>query len=547
MYTEYEWTIKKIVKEFKEGHIVLPEMQRMYVWGKPQAKNLLDSIYRGYPTGSILLWKRSAEGATQQREAAIEQETSTGKKLLLDGQQRLTSLCAALTGERLTVGRKKFKIDIMFNMNHPVEVSDEDGDESEDLKTDASLEKEIFSIKKINKPNWISVSRAFSTDLSKLVVNELKNVPPSYIDRIEALKKINYHPCHVVEISDEIPYAEAVKIFVRINSKGTKLRGSDLALAQLTSIWPSTADKDGVFGIINNYSKKLEENNHEIDAGIVVRNLVAFATNQGSLNILPSLSSLQDNWKKAEEGMNDAIDFLTNHVGFESLGLLSSHFSLIAVAKCLCARGRLPKKDKEKLKSWIILANLKGRYSLGSSVTWLSRDIGDAEDIGLMIKNLRTHVGRLRVESSDLSGQLRKNNSYIKILYFILKKEGAKDWRTTDPISWSTMSDKNKLESHHIFPQSQLKSKECSPETRNNIANLAFITRETNKWLRDRLPEDYLPEIKPQLLEKHLIPLDPDLWKIDNYPSFLKERQKLIAEKMNSYLNIEAIEASLEE
>ena len=529
----------------------MPEMQRGYVWTKDQVKDLFDSIYRGYPTGSILLWDQAAEGATQKREAAIKQDRANiHKKLLLDGQQRLTSLCAVITGEQVLVGGRETTIDIMFNMEHPDVMSWEEEDENEDLNTNASLEKEIFAVKApelTNRSNWISVKRAFSADFHELLKKELKGKPSSYVRKIEELKKITARPYHVEEISSKTPYAEIVKIFVRINSKGTKLKGSDLALAQITAIWPSTAGKDGAFRMIDKYTKKLKANKHYIDKGIVIRNLVAFAANQGSLSTLPSRSDLQKNWAQAEEWMDTAIDFITNYVGLESLELLSSHFSLITVAKCLCAKHQI---DKEKLKSWVILANLKGRYSLGSSVTWLSRDIGYADDIESMLKSLKAHVGRFKIESSDLSEKFGKNNAYIKILYFILKKEGAKDWCSKEAISWSTMSKKNKLESHHIFPQSKLKSHldEDDSKTIHNIANLAFITSECNKKrLHDRLPEEYLPEIDTSILEKHLIPLDPDLWKIDNYPRFLKERQRLIAEKMNSYLKIDALEASLEE
>lgn len=441
----------------------------------------------------------------------------------------------------------------MFNMNHPCEIGNEDEDENENSETEDSLEKEAFAVKTrklLKKTNWISVSRALNAKWSELDEDELKNAPGLYKDRVDELRKISDYRYRTIVIPHDTPYAEVVKIFVRVNSQGTTLKGADLALAKITAKWPSTADEDGAVPKFKKYIGKLKRKGHEVDISIAIRNLVVSATNQASLDVLPNRLAMQKNWEKAEKGMNTAIDFVTGYVGLENLGLLSSPACLITIAKCFQVRNyKLSQEDKERLKLWAILANLKGRYALGASVSRLSTDLGYAEDIKQIIQALKTYVGRLEVEPSDLSERTGKNNSYLKMLYVILKEEGAKDWFEEISVSWTCMSRNNKLEAHHIFPRAQLSSHLDRGRSKaiNNIANLAFITSETNRRLRDRLPEDYLPEIKPQLLEKHLIPSNPDLWKIDNYSDFLKERQRLIAEKMNSYWKIKEMEASLKE
>ena len=111
--------IGTLVDMYKRGELRLPEIQRHYVWRATRVRDLLDSLYRGYPSGSILMWETDEPVPT--RDFAIAQETTAfaGRKLLLDGQQRLTSLTAVLGGEMVQVRGRKRPIDILFNLDHP--------------------------------------------------------------------------------------------------------------------------------------------------------------------------------------------------------------------------------------------------------------------------------------------------------------------------------------------------------------------------------------------------------------------------------------------
>src|ERR1035438_5529740 len=111
--------VAKLVSMIEEGELQLPEMQRRYVWPATRVRDLLDSLYRGYPSGSILVWEANEE--TPSRGLAIEQRVSAfgGHKLLLDGQQRLTSLSAVLRGEPLRFKNRVRPVDIAFNLDHP--------------------------------------------------------------------------------------------------------------------------------------------------------------------------------------------------------------------------------------------------------------------------------------------------------------------------------------------------------------------------------------------------------------------------------------------
>ena len=178
--------IGTLVDMYKRGELRLPEIQRHYVWRGTRVRDLLDSLYRGYPSGSILMWETDEPVPT--RDFAIAQETNAfaGRKLLLDGQQRLTSLTAVLSGVPVTVKGRKRPIDILFNLEHPegppvdvVEVeSDEESlvtpdDEISDEPDDAEdgeqglqekLSRRTFVVAARNlqsQPQWVSVSDVF--------------------------------------------------------------------------------------------------------------------------------------------------------------------------------------------------------------------------------------------------------------------------------------------------------------------------------------------------------------------------------------------------
>lgn len=216
--------IGTLVDMYKRGELRLPEIQRHYVWRATRVRDLLDSLYRGYPSGSILMWETDEPVPT--RDFAIAQETTAfaGRKLLLDGQQRLTSLTAVLGGEPVQVRGRKRPIDILFNLDHPdgpptddtevtsdedspVAADDELGEDAEgaDVADDneqglqEKLNRRTFVVASKNLaslPNWVSVTEVFRTDdngalLEKAGIESLKDPRyKRYSERLQRLRDI---------------------------------------------------------------------------------------------------------------------------------------------------------------------------------------------------------------------------------------------------------------------------------------------------------------------------------------------------------------------
>jgi hypothetical protein len=300
-------TVGNLVEMIRSGELRLPEMQRRYVWPATRVRDLLDSLYRGYPSGTILVWETDREMPV--RDLAVSQEESPfkGHKMLLDGQQRLTSLSAIVRGEPVKVRGKRRPIEILFNLDHPdgapVELIEVEGDNAETEESEGDDEDDGPSLHQRLKlrtfvvsskvlladPHWVKVSEIFSGNKTDAQI--LKPLVSSFDDplfdkmskRLQAVRKIRDYPYVMHVLDKSLSYEEVAEIFVRVNSLGIKLRGSDLALAQITSRWP------GSLKLFEDFQEECEEKWFTLDLGLLVRALVVFATRQSRFKTVGSI------------------------------------------------------------------------------------------------------------------------------------------------------------------------------------------------------------------------------------------------------------------
>ena len=564
--------VHELVDRMERGDIRLPEMQRQYVWRQSQVRDLLDSLYRGYPSGTILTWETDEAVAT--RDSAIEQNTdSRSFQLLLDGQQRLTSLSAVIRGEPVYVRDRKTPIDIFFNLEHPetlnvMEVNEEgnsDVDEiSNDDVTDASSDELlqrfermtfVVSNKKLAaQPHWVSVTEVFreSSDapfLKAAGVNLMEDLRyDKYTSRLKQLRSIRDYLYRVHILERDKSYEEVTEIFVRVNSLGVKLRSSDLALAQITATWRGSLE------IFQKFEKSCIDRGFDLGLGIHLKNLVSFATGQSKFLAVSSLSKeqIESGWKSARQGMDYALNFLSNNVQIDNLGLLSSPFIIISIANYGYQKDyHLTPEDEKLLRYWILAANAKGRYSRGSSVALLDQDLTAIQQglgIRRLIQLLRTQAGRLDVLPEDLENRGIRS-AYFKTMFLAFKAQGATDWRDQLIISLKHSGVQHKLQFHHIFPQALLNEAKLSKEKINDVCNLAFIGGHTNRKLSNKGPSDYLPSIIEKqgedTLRKQCIPIDETLWKLEAYDEFLEQRRILVANRLNEFLDHEVVQEEM--
>lgn len=554
--------IKELVAKIERGGIRLPEMQRQYVWQSTRVRDLLDSLYRGYPSGTILTWETDEGVAT--RAFAIDQDTAETSRyqLLLDGQQRLTSLSAILRGEPVHVKRRKRPIDILFNLEHPdklqfiTEVNENNDTDEIEEDTEEATEDEL--LKKFNKmafvvyakklaalPHWISVTHVFKerSDAPFLKAAGVTSMDDprydKYTARLNQLRSIRDYDYRVNVLERDKSYEEVTEIFVRVNSLGAKLRSSDFALAQITAKWPDSLK------VFQTFEEECTKKDFPLDLAIHLRNLVAFVTGQSQFRAVSGLSrsQLQDGWNAATDGMRYALNFLRSNVGIDSPALLSSSFIVIAMAVfCNRRNYHFSPEEARALRYWVLAANAKGRYSRGSSETFLDQDMATMRrggDVSSLIQHLQTQVGRLDIRPTDLENR-NSRSAYFKTMFLAFRQDGATDWNDQLTISLKHAGSKHALQFHHLFPQAVLRRAEIDSQRINDICNLSFFSGYTNRKIRDKEPSIYFQNVVDRLgsdaLKSQCIPTDPKLWVVDRYSDFLSARRSIVASRLNVFL-----------
>lgn len=570
-----EASVEELVSMIERGELRLPEMQRQYVWRSTRVRDLLDSLYRGYPSGAILLWE--TDEAVPQQKFAIAQSTNPyqSTRLLLDGQQRLTSLSAVIRGEPVVVRGRRRPIELLFNLDHPdriafvTEVNENGDDEDEDEDAigglddaDDSSEDElqkrfnqmmfVVATKKLEAlPQWIKVSDVFKTDSDAPFLKEagVKGFDDpryeKYSQRLARLRGIRKYVYRMDVLERTLSYDEVTEIFVRVNSLGAKLRSSDLALAQITAKWRHSLET------FLNFQESCAKRGFDVDLGIHLRNLMAFASGQSRFLTVGryDATALKKAWKECCEGMEFAMNFLKSNVGIDSPALFASPFLMIVVAYFGHVRGyKIDPDESERLRFWALAANAKGRFSRGSSETLLDQDLATLRDGGKvneLVDRLRLQVGRLEITAEELEGR-NQRSALFKTMFLAFRANGAKDWRSDLAISIDHSGVQHRLQFHHIFPKAQIKKRHTAREV-DDIANLAFIGGKTNRVILDDPPAKYLPPYIQQRGEAafaaQAVPIDPALLELDAYKAFLVARRTQIAAQLNRFLGTTSLTA----
>ncbi len=554
-------TVDALVQRVADGSLLLPEMQRQYVWRATRVRDLLDSLYRGYPSGAILVWN-TREGLPTRRLAVEAGGEPLGTpQLLLDGQQRLTSLSAVLCGTPLIVRGRRRPIDILFNLDHPdtleevTEVSDDEVVPDEEVE---ALEEEEESLPErlrrltfvvenrllASQPNWVSVSDVFRSAgdgefLQKAGVKSFDDPRyQKYSERLTRLRSIKKYRYTVHVLGSELSYEEVTEIFVRVNSLGVKLRSSDLALAQISARWKN------VLAELEAFQGEAEGAGFTLELGLLVRAMVVFASGQARFKSLAGISieSLRDGWKRAKPALLYAMNLLRANGGVEDESLLSSPFFLITLAYFYERAGeRIPEREVGMLLEWALVGSSRGYYS-GSSETKLDADlvrIRGSAGAEALLANLQQLYGRKRFDATDFVGR-NAVSGLFSLMFLAMRRAGAASWRTGLEISLAHRGTSHVIQFHHIFPKALLKDRYEQREI-NDIANLGFLGGRDNREIAAGQPEKYLGEVLqargPRALELHCIPVEPGLWKLEAYPAFLARRRELLADAVNRFLD----------
>lgn len=554
--------ISTLVDLVSRKKLVLPEMQRRYVWLSTQVRDLFDSLYRGYPVGSILVWERPLE-QVEGRELDVGETAGRShevtSELLLDGQQRLTSLTAILNNQDLLVRGRKKSLDILFNVTHPdveeevgLEGTEVDDDDDEEIENDSlDFEQKTFVVetrKVLSQPNWISLRKVFREDAISIWMTVVKEMgldmtspeAKKISDRIIKLQKIKDIEIPIVKLDSSMDYRTVTDVFCRVNSAGSRLKGSDLALAQITSRWSGSLKR------FEEFQRKFADDGRPLfDLGFVVRALVVFTTGQCKFLTISSIpvEKLEEGWRATTDALDTAIDVVKSW-GVTSFSLLSAPSLVITVAYILKAmkdsNRAISAHDMNALKYWLLVGSICGHYSKGSTESIMDQDLA-AVRCGKSIGELTAVFAKQGwtgvISTDDIKGKYH-GSAYFGLMYLVMRELGAKDWTLHTQINLASSGSALKVQFHHIWPQARLKAYgEYDASEINEIANLAFIGGHTNRRISASPMDEYLPQIPEDYRRAQCVPLDETLYPIDRYRDFIAARRDMIVRCLNDYLN----------
>jgi len=528
--------ISELISDIRNRDMVLPEFQREYVWTKEQAKQLLISLTKKYPVGGILLWK--TQNPPELKNVSEQHSRIGSYQIILDGQQRLTTLYMLLTGEIPPYYREE---DILIDPRN-LFFSLVDGDFQY-----------YQPVRMRDDPTWVSVTSCIQ-DTGQIAFDVAKNVHSEqanqfvaaqlYTHNLQNLKDILNIDLPEQIIPPEATLDEAIDVFDRVNSLGTKLTEAELALTHVTGKWPQARR------VLKRKIDQLSESNFEFDLTFMTRSLVVVVTDHALYDHIhhSPQEQLMDGWNRLARILDYLTNILATQAFIHSTQDLSTTNALVPLIKYLDINDcRFP--DEKTLKNalhWLYIALIHQRYT-GQTDQRLERDINivasESNPWNSLLNQIVDQRGRKDVSANDFEGRGTSHPLY-KMSFILAKSRRSVDWFNGITLGTQT-GDRYRIHSHHIFPQSVLykngfdSNNHVHVQFVNAIANRAFLTGETNIDISDRYPADYLPEVEeryPGTLQSQLIPMDRNLWKIENYREFLAARRELISKTLNEYL-----------
>ena len=361
-----------------------------------------------------------------------------------------------------------------------------------------------------------------------------------YIDRINAISSIKDIELHIEEVTGKEKTVDiVVDIFNRVNSGGTKLSKGDLALAKICASWPDARAQ------MNQRLHKWKNAGFRFKLDWLLRIINTTVTGEALFTALKDIDTVtfKEGLQKAEKLVDILLNMISGRLGLDHDRVLGSRASFPLLTRYLSQSGGSLKdyKERDKLLYWYIHTLLWGRYS-GSTESILARDLNLIKNgngaLDKLITELRRHRGDLSLNPNDFSGW-SKGARFYPLLYMLTRVHRARDWDSGIELSNNLLGKLNDLQIHHIFPKKLLRKHGYSRPQINAIANFTFITQETNLKILAKKPSEYLEKIEtrhPGVLASHWIPMDRELWKVENYQDFLAARRGLLAQAANEFL-----------
>lgn len=591
-YEVNNYAVETLLTNIKTGDIAIPEMQRPFVWDASKVRDLMDSLYKGFPVGYIIVWQNP-------KVKLKDGTTSIGKKVLIDGQQRITALTAAIVGKEVLNARYKWKrIAIAFNpIDEIFEVSNPANQKSSKWISDIST---VFETK----------FDSFAFVISYCKKNGIKNQMSSVNAVITKLRSIQENRLGVISLNEDLDIDSVTDIFIRINSKGVVLSQADFVMSKISSneeyggnlirktidyfchLLESPEDLKDIRANDVEFASKSEFDMIKWVAGKVtpiyktsytdvLRVAFTYKFKRGRLADLVSLLSGRDfatrEFKiEIEEDsfakLHDAVLHTINRTNYErflmiveSVGIVkgslirSQNVLNFGYALYLALRERKVGDSviERIVRRWVVLSILTGRYS-GSPESMFDHDIKKFFAYDDPTEHLKvTEAGELSDAFWNVTLLQKLDTSVVSSPYFSIflaaQAKAHDKGFLSEHIEVESMLE-NRGDIHHLFPKKYLTNNGLTKGMYNQIANYVFLQQEINIKISDDAPYIYMQKVLNQCetktpsyggiidkevlmenLQQNCIPESFESMDINNYQEFLLKRRGLMAKKIREY------------
>ena len=518
---------------------VLPEFQREYVWNREQAKQLMVSLCNGYPTGSLLFWKTN--NPPEIKHNAVSRDKIGTTSVILDGQQRLTTLYM-----------------LTQNAIPPYYTEEDIKEDPRGLYFDLDTgDFQYYQVKRMqHNPTWVAVTNCFSGDsinvfdiaMSKATEEgDALQLAQRYNTNLNQLRNILQRDYPIQTVPSDATIGDAINVFDRVNSLGTRLSEAELALAHITGKWPQARQA------MKDKATDLAAHRFAFDSPLtfLVRSLTGVVRGRALFETIHDAprEDLLEGWTRLVKILDYLVTVLPKWAHVHSNDDLNTANVLMPAVVYLSQHGGTFSNEKSlrQFIRWLYAASSWARYSSQTDQR-LDHDVSivreNDEPWTELVNAIIDQRGRIELSPADLVGRGTQHPFY-RMTYVLVKSNGAIDWFNGAPLD-NPHGKSFGIHSHHIFPQAVLYDdgafsvdNHVHRQLVNEIANRAFLTSGSNLQLGARRPAEYLPEIEakyPGALQKQFIPLDPTLWEVDRYAEFLQRRRQLIATAFNNQM-----------
>jgi hypothetical protein len=530
--------ISTVLEKIDEHQLFVPAFQREYVWKRDDAKQLIDSLIKEYPTGTMLTWETSNPPELKGPHKYNSKQGAV--RILLDGQQRITTLYMLVRGELPPY----YTAAEILNDTRGLYVNVE------------TLELAYYTKAKMeNDPRWQNITDIFQRKIrARDIVRELKAKGETISrkrddimdDNTRAIENILDREFPEQTIPVRASIREAIDIFYKVNASGVSLTDAELALAQISGYWPEARDT---------FKRKLAE---LADKGFVFKlDFVVFAllgclyhlgSDMKKLHDADNNEKIRAAWKLLDSQILDYVaSLMRSHAYVDHTDEINSVYALIPITVfCFDKGGRhLTETEIRKLVKWFYYSQIRARY-ISQLPQKLDRDlriINESENPFDEMLAVIEEERRLDITPDEFVGR-SISHPLFGLLRWYLKSRNAVCF-TTGVALRQAMGKKYALENDHIFPYSKLKAKGYGKENRlkyslaQELTNRAILTQVANRTKSATDAKSYLADVKvrfPGSLALQCIPEDSELWDIENYEAFLQARRTELASHLNAFL-----------